>query len=110
MAPHVAKLRQLYGTQASALSGALRARFGERVWFADPEGGMFLWCRFDGVDTDELALCALDEQVAVVPGRPFCLEMDGSHWVRLSYATCSAGELAEAVERLWLAYQRAGGV
>lgn len=106
MAAHLDRVRAAYATQASALAGALRARFGDRLAFADPEGGMFLWARLSddlapGVEGTDLLHRALEHRVAFVPGSAFAVE-PGTHRraIRLSFANGSPTELVEAVDRL----------
>lgn len=104
---HLDRLRASYRTQASALGTALRSTFGDRVAFADPDGGMFLWARFTGdladVDTGRLLATALDHGVAFVPGEAFAVDATaGAHrsCLRMAYSSATPAELAEAVRRL----------
>ena len=71
----------------------------ERLRFAEPDGGMFLWCAAD-VETDALLPLAVDRGVAFVPGTAFAVGTDHRRSLRLSFATASPDELDEAVRRL----------
>ncbi|WP_372436048.1 aminotransferase-like domain-containing protein [Williamsia soli] len=102
-AEHIGVIRQEYGSRAAALTSALRDTLGERVTFAEPEGGMFCWVRMPGVDTTELLPKAVDAGVAYVPGAAFGVEADFGDCLRLSYATLTPEELAEGVRRLAVA-------
>ncbi len=119
---HLAALPGRYRARADALTGALRAELGDRLAFAEPDGGMFVWARVTGpaVDTTALLPRALDAGVAFVPGRAFavagtatatCPGADGpdgpagrpgphADRLRLSFATPSPAELREAARRL----------
>jgi 2-aminoadipate transaminase len=110
MAAHLVRVRAAYEAQAAALAAALRGRFADRLAFADPEGGMFLWARLaddvaPGVDGTDLLHRALEHGVAFVPGSAFAVE-PGAHRrsVRLSFANGSPAELTEAVDRLAAAF------
>ena len=48
------RVRTLYRERRDALAAGLRARLGDRVSFALPDGGFFLWAAFPGVDSAAL--------------------------------------------------------
>ena len=62
---HLARLRQRYAVRSAALAGALA---GDRVSFATPRGGLFLWVELRGVDTTALFETALAHDIMFVPG------------------------------------------
>ncbi|MGE0796402.1 MAG: aminotransferase class I/II-fold pyridoxal phosphate-dependent enzyme, partial [Acidimicrobiia bacterium] len=102
--PHLEGLRARYRRQADALTGALRDELGDRLTFAAPAGGMFVWARLPGGgDTAELLPRAVDHGVAYVPGAAFAVDPEeGRHRsaLRLSFATGEPDELAEGARRL----------
>jgi 2-aminoadipate transaminase len=102
-AEHVGVIRQEYCSRAAALTSVLRGTFGERVTFAEPEGGMFCWMRMPGVDTSGLLSHAVVAGVAFVPGAAFGVEADFGDCLRLSFATLTPEELVEGVRRLAVA-------
>jgi 2-aminoadipate transaminase len=101
---HLACARSLYRERASALTAALQVHLGDRVSFREPEGGMFVWCALEGVDTEELLVAAVDEGVAFVPGSAFAV--DGATGpthadrARFSFATLRPDRFDEAIARL----------
>lgn len=97
---HLRDLVPVYRERAEALAGALRVELGDRATFAPPEGGMFLWVRLAGVDTDALLPRAVEHGVAFVPGSVFHVDGGGTSSLRLSFATLSPDDLAEATRRL----------
>lgn len=105
---HRPELARIYAERCQGLSDALRGRFGERVTFAEPDGGMFVWAGFAGVDTTALLPVAAAHGVAFVPGSAFHLDGGGRDQARLSFATLRAGEFGEAVERLATAVGASG--
>jgi 2-aminoadipate transaminase len=98
--PHLAQLRATYQRRCDALAGALDRHLGDRLRFARPDGGMFLWGRLPGVDTAPLLHRAVEEGMAFVPGTAFAVDGRPTDALRLSFATQSPDELDEAVQRL----------
>jgi 2-aminoadipate transaminase len=104
---HLDTLRAATRSKRDALCTALERELGDRVDFRRPGGGMFVWAALDiGVSTDELLPAALDAGVAFVPGSAFAVDRDLSQHLRLSWATGSPADLAEAVTRLAHAIDR----
>jgi 2-aminoadipate transaminase len=102
---HLAGLPARYRRRAIALTTALRAELGDRIAFADPEGGMFVWARLaagagGAVDTATLLAAALDAGVAFVPGAAFGVDADHRDHLRLSFATPTPADLVEGARRL----------
>jgi 2-aminoadipate transaminase len=99
------RLRSLYRIKAGRLVRLLRER---TPWldFGEPRGGLFLWCAVTDprITADRLYPRALNEGVAFVPGRPFCIDHDGSSLLRLSYAALDETQQEHAVDRLARAY------
>jgi 2-aminoadipate transaminase len=104
---HLADLRRRYAERAAALSASLRAELGERLAFAEPTGGMFVWGRFgDGTDAADLLPLALEEGVGFVPGAEFFTVEPDHRTVRLSFSTNPPAALADAAGRLGRAHRR----
>lgn len=109
---HLNAVRRLYRTKRDALMQVLAEQFGDRLTFAAPRGGMFVWAQLHNdvtssaeSDTDSARWLsrALDHNVCFVPGQAFAVDRDLSSFVRLSYATGTTEELAEGVRRMALA-------
>ncbi|MFF8229005.1 aminotransferase-like domain-containing protein [Streptomyces caelestis] len=105
---HLTRLRTLYGDKARATAALLRERLPWLV-FDDPRGGLFFWCTVDDprVTSDLLYEHALAQGIAIVPGKPFCIEQDGSRVLRLSFATLDEEQRQEGVSRLAAAFAKA---
>ncbi|MEV5559013.1 PLP-dependent aminotransferase family protein [Nonomuraea wenchangensis] len=88
-------------------TAALAARLPDWTW-ERPAGGLSVWARLPGVDTDRFAVVAREEGVAVAPGSLF--SPDGRHRdrLRLSFALPPA-LLDQAVEGLTRAWTAARG-
>ena len=100
LAPHLDRLRATYAVRCDALATSLDRHLGDRIRFIRPDGGMFLWARLPGIDTQPLLAQAVDEGVAFVPGTAFAVDARPTDALRLSFATQQVHELDEAVMRL----------
>ncbi len=105
LVPHLDLLRSTYRDQAQQLAASLRRHLGDRISFAEPAGGMFLWAELrdhhgDPVDTTALLPRAVEAGVAYVPGSAFAVVGERRSALRLSYATASGIELDHAAQRL----------
>ncbi len=92
---HLPETRARYRTRAHALHDAL----GGVVDAPMPGGGMFLWGR-TAVDPRSVFAAAIAAGVAYVPGDAFTVDTDGTHRVRLSFATLTPPDLRIAAARL----------
>ena len=96
---------EIYRLRANALSDSLHQTFGDKLSFAKPEGGMFLWANFVGkLDMQKLFDNAVTEQVLFIPGSQCYFDTRASNSLRLSYATSSPEAIQEGVARLHRAY------
>lgn len=99
----------MYRDRCTALADALDEQLGGRIAFHRPDGGMFVWTRFDGIaDTNELLRLAVEEGVAFVPGSAFTIDQRPDSKARFSYSTLDPDRLREAVTRLSRAVDRLG--
>lgn len=98
---HLPEIRAAYAARAAALDAALATELGDRVAYAKPRGGMFVWVRVPEVaDTRALLDAAQREKVFFVPGVAFYPADPDTSTVRLSFATTPAEAMAEGVRRL----------
>ncbi|MCL2009210.1 MAG: PLP-dependent aminotransferase family protein [Synergistaceae bacterium] len=76
------------------------------VTWVKPQGGFFYWLNVGGVNSDELAVRALDKNVAILPGAPFCIDPEaGIHSARVNYTFSQPDVIEEGVSRLAQAIQ-----
>ncbi|WP_323121948.1 aminotransferase-like domain-containing protein [Burkholderia alba] len=98
-------LRAGYRARRDALTGALREAFGDDLRFNEPEGGMFLWCRFaNPVPAERVLDAAIKEKVVFVPGAAFYASDPERDTLRLSYSMLgeqNAREAAHRMKRAW---------
>lgn len=101
-APHVTKLRQVYGARRDHLLAALKREMPEGVTWTKPEGGMFVWLTLPkGMDGAELLAKSLaTERVAFVPGRAFYADGSNGNTLRLSFSCADEAAIDEGMKRL----------
>src|SRR5690606_13096173 len=99
-------MREAYRERRDALCEALAAAFGDTLQLSRPDGGLFVWARFtDGTDTTRLLPVARDAGMIFVPGEAFYDAAPDRATLRLSFATATPAQLAEAVSRLASAHR-----
>lgn len=98
---HLVKIRDLYRSQAQAMTEAMAEFFPAEVSFTKPAGGMFLWATLpEGIDTMELFPKALERNVAFVPGAPFYAEPGAYSTMRLNFTNADADTIRDGIQRL----------
>lgn len=101
---HLRDVRSALVQRRDLLAGAVRRRFGHAAVPLTPSGGMHLWMRLaDHVDDVALARAAAEAGVLVSAGRQWFPAEPPGPYLRLSYASAPAGQLARAVDLLWRA-------
>ncbi|MFE7834950.1 PLP-dependent aminotransferase family protein [Streptomyces sp. NPDC057474] len=104
--------RLLYAQRRDALVAGLRRYFGDKLDFAVPGGGFFVWARFpDATNADDLLTRALTHRVSYVPGTDFYAAAPDRATLRLSFSAVGPDQLTEAAHRLYLTWaERQDGV
>jgi GntR family transcriptional regulator/MocR family aminotransferase len=98
---HVRRARRVYQARRDHLCAALGRELPELA-FDVPAGGMAVWARAPGVDTDAWVERGLAAGVAFQAGSRFLFDGGASEPVRIGFAACTEAELSEAVRRLAL--------
>jgi 2-aminoadipate transaminase len=103
-----ARAVSLYGRRCSLLLDALEAHMPDGVAWTRPRGGFFCWLTLpDGVDAAKLAVTAMAEGVAFVPGAPFFPDGRGRSNLRLAFSRIDDELIPQGVRRLAPLIQRA---
>jgi DNA-binding transcriptional MocR family regulator len=85
---HVNALRGEHRRRRDAMVKALRQLVpSEKLRFAVPEGGLYLWCRLQGVRAKDVLREAFRDRVVFVPGEAFYVDRGGVHELRLCYSS-----------------------
>lgn len=103
---HVERIRAFYKERRDVMLRAIEEHFPEEATYTRPQGGLFVWAELPRqVNTRELLLAAVKEQVAFVPGQGFHPDGSGEHTLRLNFSNVPPDALREGVRRLGRAIQ-----
>lgn len=95
------RLRARYQERRSVMEQAMREAFDNRVTWARPKGGFFLWVTLPAGETDVALLDrALAKGVIFVTGSAFFVDGSGHENIRLSFSEPSFDRIREGVRRL----------
>ena len=97
---HIETIRTTYRKRRDAMVSALTREMPDGVSFNCPDGGMFLWCTVDGVDTTELLALASQSDVVFVPGVSFFAHRERTDGMRLNFSNSGEEKIAVGIERL----------
>ena len=104
---HLPRITAMYKRKSDALCNELREQLGNAIQFHQPEGGMFVWARVEGIDAAELLKRAIENKVIFVPGKAFYVDKVDASALRLSFAAPGVEEIMEGAKRLKRAYEEA---
>jgi GntR family transcriptional regulator/MocR family aminotransferase len=99
---HVRRALKAYRSRRDALCAALRKRLPQ-LEVEVPDGGMALWARAPGIETDAWVRRGFEHGVAFQAASTFRFDGSPGEHVRLGFSACNEAELEQAVERLVLA-------
>jgi DNA-binding transcriptional MocR family regulator len=100
-APALARRREDVRALRDALVGALKWYCPEWT-FAEPAGGLSIWCRLPEPMSTRLAVAAVNHGVQIAPGSRFGVHGGLERWLRLPFGQ-PADKLFEGVRRLSVA-------
>ena len=95
------RLRALYREKRDVMEHALRESLSDRLTWASPKGGFFVWATLPPGQTDtDLLDRALEHGVVYVTGSAFFVDGSGHDTIRLSFSAPSPDRIIEGVSRL----------
>ncbi len=98
---HVDSLSRHYRKQRDVMAEAIKESFGEHVSFHLPEGGFYIWLRFDDhVNTSEFLQDAANRGVSFVDGKSFFVKPEGYQYARLCFSYVSEEQIVRGVKIL----------
>jgi 2-aminoadipate transaminase len=98
---YLGELRELYTRRRDAMLDALERHFPPEATWTRPRGGLFCWATLpDFLDTSDLLVRALRENVAFVPGRGAYLDGRGASAMRLNFSGVGEDGIREGVRRI----------
>lgn len=90
-----------YRPKWETMLNTLETHMPKGVSWSKPNGGMFLWIILpEHIDTREIFLKAIGNNVSYVIGRPFHCDGSGSHTMRLSYSFPSVEQVEKGIIQL----------
>jgi GntR family transcriptional regulator / MocR family aminotransferase len=101
---HARRIRRVYRARRDILAQALSRHLPE-LQFTTPHGGLAIWARALGFDTDAWAQRALQESVSFQTASKFACGHVPLDFVRLGFAACTEPQLVEAVRVMQKALQ-----
>ena len=98
---HIAEIIKVYGKRKNVMVDAMAKYFPEGVTFTNPEGGLFLWVELpEYMNARDLAVKAIEQKVAYVPGGAFFGNNVRENCFRCNYSCMSEEKIEEGVKRL----------
>jgi 2-aminoadipate transaminase len=98
---YVESLAGIYRARRDAMLDALSEHFPHEAQWTRPQGGLFIWATLpDYIDTTDLLVRALREDVAFVPGRAAYLDGRGGSSMRLNFSGVDERAIREGVRRI----------
>ena len=98
---HIQKIKDLYKARRDLMMKTIEEEFPKEVKYTYPEGGLFTWIVLpEYIDARELAVKALEKNVAFVPGGSFFPNGGNENTLRLNYSNMSEERIVEGIKRL----------
>jgi len=95
---HIAEIIKVYGKRKNVMVDAMTKYFPEGVTFTNPEGGLFLWVELpEYMNARDLAVKAIEQKVAYVPGGAFFGNNVRENCFRCNYSCMSEEKIEDDV-------------
>lgn len=98
---HIEKIKETYLRRRNLMLKVMDDEFPKGVKYTRPQGGLFTWVELpDYINTRDLAVKALEKNVAFVPGGSFFANGGNEHCMRLNYSAMGDERIVEGMKRL----------
>lgn len=98
---HIKKIRRVYKSRRDIMMKTMEEEFPKELTWTYPNGGLFTWVVLPKhINGKDLALKALEENVAFVPGGSFFANGGNENTFRLNYSTMNEEKIVEGIRRL----------
>lgn len=98
---HIEKIIKVYRKRRDLMLETMKEYFPKEVKYTHPNGGLFTWVELkEGLDTKEIGMEALRENVAFVPGASFFASSGKTNCFRLNYSNMPEDKIVEGIKRL----------
>jgi len=104
---HIERIRAVYRERRDVMLRAMDEHFPAECTWTKAAGGLFIWAEVPAsIDTRDLLVEALEENVAFVPGQSFHADRSGTNTMRLNFSNVSSDRIKEGIARLGRAIKR----
>ena len=98
---HVERLKEVYRKRRNLMLETMEETFPKEAKYTYPEGGLFTWVELpDYINTRDLMVKAVENNVAFVPGGSFYPNGSHENTMRLNYSNMSEEKIVEGIKRL----------
>lgn len=98
---HINKIIELYRERRDLMMKTIEEEFPKEATYTYPEGGLFTWVVLpEYMNARELAVKALEQNVAYVPGGSFYPNGGNENTFRLNYSNMDNERIVEGIKRL----------
>jgi 2-aminoadipate transaminase len=98
---HIMKICEMYKPKRDLMINSMKKYFPKGYVCHKPKGGLFAWVTLpEGIDTEKMFLDALNEKVAYVYGKAFCVDGSCGHSMRLNFSYSRDEQIDEGMKRL----------
>lgn len=98
---HIQSIIALYGKRKELMVKTMEEEFPSNVKWTNPDGGLFLWVILpENVSARDVAVKALEEKVAFVPGGSFFPNGGNENTLRMNYSAMPDDKIVEGIKRL----------
>ncbi len=98
---HIDKIKNVYRARRNLMMKTMEEEFPKEVKFTYPEGGLFTWVVLPKhMNARDVAIKALEKNVAFVPGGSFFPNGGNENTFRMNYSNMDEERIVEGVKRL----------
>ncbi len=98
---HIEKIKAVYKKRKDLMIKTMEEEFPEGVTWTNPQGGLFTWVVLpEHLNAREIAVKALEKNVAYVPGGAFFPNGGHENTFRMNYSNMPEDKIVEGIKRL----------
>ena len=98
---HIEKIKHVYKKRRDVMMSAIKEYFPKEVGYNYPDGGLFTWIEFpEYINGKDLAIKAMEQNVAFVPGGLFYPNGGHENTARLNFSSMGEEKIIEGIKRL----------
>lgn len=98
---HIEKIKETYKRRRDLMINVMKEEFPKEIKYTVPQGGLFTWVTLpEYMNSRDLAVKALEKNVAYVPGGSFYANGGHENDMRLNYSAMEDDKIVEGMKRL----------